>query len=211
MPMTCSSGAGLCVSATSSLIVISPSAAAGLRRGVVGLHGLLDDPQLLGRHLHVRRSSSVVGRRPSRSSSSRIGGLQLGHHLDHVGRDVDRLHAVDQGALDRLLDPPARVRAEAAAVLRIEAFDGFEQADVSFLDQVRQLQAAVDVVLGDVDDQAQVRAHHALAGGGVVVVDDPAGELLLLVGREQRRLVDLPQVQLQARIGRRWIAIGVRA
>ena len=64
------------------------------------------------------------------------GVLELGHHLDHVGGDVDRLHAVDQRPLDRLLDPPGGVGAEAAAVLGVEAFDGFEQADVSFLDQV---------------------------------------------------------------------------
>ena len=36
-----------------------------------------------------------------------------------------------------------------------------------------------------------------LAGLGVVVVDDPAGERLFLVGVEQRRFVDLTQVQLQ--------------
>ena len=40
--------------------------------------------------------------------------------------------------LDRLLDPPARVGAEAGAVLRVEALDRLEQADVALLDQVGQ-------------------------------------------------------------------------
>src|SRR4051812_26494818 len=53
-------------------------------------------------------------------------------------------------------------------------------------------------MLGDVDDQAQVGANHPLAGGRIVVRDDQPGQFLFLVGGEQRRVVDLPQVQLEA-------------
>src|SRR4029077_4710028 len=38
------------------------------------------------------------------------------------------------------------------------------QADIAFLDQVEELQAAVGVFLGDRDDEAQVRLHHLLLG-----------------------------------------------
>src|SRR5262249_6491886 len=37
-------------------------------------------------------------------------------------------------------------------------------ADIAFLDQVEELQAAVGVFLGDGDDEAQVRLHHLLLG-----------------------------------------------
>src|SRR5436309_15327937 len=55
-------------------------------------------------------------------------------------------------------------------------------------------------MLGDVDNQTQIRSHHAFASRGILVMDDAASELLLLVGREKRRLVDLTQVQLQTRL-----------
>src|SRR3712207_7950417 len=56
------------------------------------------------------------------------------------------------------------VGGEARAVLGVEAFDGLEEADVAFLDEVGEGEAAVDVVLGEVDDEAEVGADHALAG-----------------------------------------------
>ena len=55
-------------------------------------------------------------------------------------------------------------------------------------------------MLGDVDDEAEVRADHPLARLGVVLVDDAARQRLLLVGRQQARLVDLAQVQLEPRL-----------
>ena len=113
---------------------------------------------------------------------------------------MDRLHAVDQRPLNGLFDPPARVGAEPRAVLRVEALDRLEQADVPLLDEIGELEAAVHVVLGDVDDEAEVRADHPLARLGVVLVDDAARQRLLLVGRQQARLVDLAQVQLEPRL-----------
>jgi hypothetical protein len=164
------------------------------------LHRLLDDPQLLLADFHElrqlvvgRRATEVVFQLPRRP-------LQGGHELDHVRRHVDRLRRVDQGPFDRLLDPPAGVGAEPAAVLGVEAFDRLQEADIAFFDQVQQRQASVHVVLGDVHHQPQVRLHHVLACGEVVVLDDAAGEGLFLIARKQWRFVDLPQVQLEARL-----------
>jgi hypothetical protein len=55
----------------------------------------------------------------------------------------------------------------------------------------------VDVVLADRDHQAEVGLDHQLLGLVIVVVDDAPAQLLLLVGAEQRDLVDLLQVELE--------------
>ena len=57
---------------------------------------------------------------------------------------------------DRLADPPRRVGRELVAALVLELVDGLHEADVPLLDQVQELQAAVRVLLGDRDDEAQV-------------------------------------------------------
>ena len=145
--------------------------------------------------------SSCVGGRPSSSWSLARGPPPLGQQLDHVGGDADGLGGVDQGALDRLLDPVAGVGAEARVHRRVEALDGAQQAEVAFLDEVLQAQALAGVAAGDVDDQAQVGADHAVAGLAVAVLD-AVGQLLLLLGVEQRRLVDLAEVGLQRRLDR---------
>src|SRR5207245_10234156 len=46
----------------------------------------------------------------------------------------------------------------------LEFVDRLQQADIAFLDQVEELQAAIGVFLGDGDDEAQVRLHHLLLG-----------------------------------------------
>ena len=70
-------------------------------------------------------------------------------------------------------------------IVGVEPLDGAQQAEVAFLDQVLQAQALAGVAAGDVDDQAQVGADHLVAGLAVAVLD-AVGQLLLLVGVEQR-------------------------
>src|SRR5947208_14663844 len=53
-------------------------------------------------------------------------------------------------------------------------------------------------MLGDVDDQAEIRANHLFACLRVVVVDDAASQGFFLVAVQQRGFVDLTQVQLQS-------------
>jgi len=57
-----------------------------------------------------------------------------------------------------------RVGREFVAAAVLELVDRLHQADVAFLDQVEELQAAVAVFLRDRDDEAQVRLHHLLLG-----------------------------------------------
>ena len=182
----------------------------GLRREVVDADGLLDDRQLLaGQAEHAgdlfRRGSAAqflgqAGRRPP----------PLREQLDHVGRNADRLRRVDQGPLDRLLDPIAGIGREPRADGRVEAFHGAEQAQVSLFDEVLQAESLAGIAAGDIDHQPQVGADHAVAGLHVAAADGH-GQLVLVVGRQQRGLVDLPQVGFQGRLhGGEWAAAGLR-
>ena len=65
---------------------------------------------------------------------------------------------------DRLPDPPGGIGRELVAAAILELVDRLHQADIAFLDQVEELQAAIVVFLGDRDDEAQVRLHHLLLG-----------------------------------------------
>ena len=78
---------------------------------------------------------------------------------------------VGDGAGDRLADPPRRVRAELVAAAVLVLVDRAHQARVAFLDDVQERQAAVAVLLGDRDDQAQVAAGELALGVFVLVVD----------------------------------------
>ena len=121
--------------------------------------------------------------------------------LDHVRGDANGLGGVDQGALDRLLDPVTGVGAEARVHDGVEAFDGTQQAEIAFLDEVLQAQPLAGVAAGDVDDQTQVGADHPIAGFAVAVLD-AVGEVLFFFGVEQRRFVDLAEVGFQRRLDR---------
>src|SRR5262249_54434263 len=84
--------------------------------------------------------------------------------LDHVHGDADGARLVGGSARDRLPDPPRGVGREFVAAAILEFVDRLHQAAIAFLDQVEELQAAVGVVFGDGDDEAQVRFHHFLLG-----------------------------------------------
>ena len=70
--------------------------------------------------------------------------------------DADRPRLVSEGAADGLPDPPRGVGRELIALVVVELLDRADQPHVAFLDEVKETQAAADVLLGDRDDQAQV-------------------------------------------------------
>src|SRR5215467_11129233 len=84
--------------------------------------------------------------------------------LDHVHGDADGARLVGGSARDRLPDPPGGIGRELVAAAILEFVDRLHQADIAFLDQVEEQQAAVGVFLGDGDDEAQVRLHHLFLG-----------------------------------------------
>src|SRR5262249_45829064 len=95
-----------------------------------------------------------------------------------------------------LLDPVAGVGAEARVHRGIESLDGAEKPQIAFFYEVLQAQSLAGVAAGNVDHEAKVGAHHPVAGFAVAVLD-PVGQLLLFVGAQKRRLVDLAEVRLE--------------
>ncbi len=181
----------------------------GLRREVVDADGLLDDRQLLAGQ--AQHAGDLFGRGRAAQFLGQAGRRPppLREQLDHVGRNADGLGRVDQGPLDRLLDPIAGIGREARAHGRVEALHGAEQTQVSLFDQVLQAESLAGVAAGDVDHQPQVGADHAIAGLHVAAADGH-GQFVLVVGREQGGLIDLPQVGFQGRLhGGEWAAAGL--
>ena len=175
----------------------------GLRRRVVDADRLLDDVQLLLRQVQALGHFLLRGRTAQFFLELARRPPPLGQQLDHVGRDADRLGGVHQGPFDRLLDPERSIRAEAGVHRRVKALDGPQEAEVPLGDQVLEVEALADVAAGDVDDQAEVGADHAVAGLDVAQAD-LLGERFFLVSRQERRLVDLAQVGFQRRLD--WVA-----
>ena len=140
----------------------------------------------------------LVGRLAPEFLGERHGGpAHLGNLVHEVDGQADGLRLVGQRALDGLLDPPGGIGAELSALARVEAFDGLDEPDVAFADQVEQGQAKVLVVMRDFDDQAQVGLDHVVARR-LVAPADAAGEGHLLGDGEERRLGDLLEIELQA-------------
>ena len=74
---------------------------------------------------------------------------QLVDRLDHMDRNTDCARLVGNRPRDRLTNPPRRIGAEFIAPTVFEFVDRFHQADVTFLDKIKELQATVGVFLGD--------------------------------------------------------------
>jgi hypothetical protein len=144
-------------------------------------------------------SSSAWARGPFPAAS---GGdaVELVDRLDHVHRDADGARLVGDRAGDRLADPPGGVGRELVAAAVFELVDRLHQADVAFLDQVEELQAAVGVLLGDGDDQAQVGLDHFLLGLARLglAVGHRAVDFLDVAQRQEQRLLDADQLFLLA-------------
>ena len=111
-----------------------------------------------------------------------LGAADLVQLLDDVDRDADRPRLVGERAGDRLADPPGRVGRELEALAVVELLRRADEAERALLDQVEERQALVAVVLGDRDDEAQVRLDHLLLRVEVAALD-ALGELDLLLRR----------------------------
>ena len=112
------------------------------------------------------------------------GADELVDGLDHVHRNADRPGLVGDGARDGLPDPPGCVGRELVATAVFELIHRLHQADVAFLDEVKELQTAVGVLLGDGNHQAQVGLNELALGdlGVHIALDDFAlGAAQLLV------------------------------
>src|SRR4051794_20606994 len=139
---------------------------------------LLVADRLLERHRRLRRALDRVdllridprdlgdlvggGLAPELGDELALGPADLVELLDDVHGDADRPGLVGQGARDRLANPPGRVRRELEALAVVELLRRADEAERSLLDQVQERQALVAVVLGDRDDEPEIRLDHLL-------------------------------------------------
>src|SRR5579884_3198668 len=84
------------------------------------------------------------------------GANELVDGFDHVHRNTDGAGLIGNGAGDGLADPPRGVRGEFIAATVFKLVHGFHQADVAFLNQVKELQPAVGIFFGDGNHKTQV-------------------------------------------------------
>jgi len=89
---------------------------------------------------------------------------EFAHGLDHVHGDADGAGMIGDGASDGLSDPPGGVGAELVASFVLVLVDGAHEAGVAFLDDVEEREAAVAVLLGDGDDEAEVSGGEVALG-----------------------------------------------
>src|SRR4051794_39332578 len=97
---------------------------------------------------------------------------------------------------DRLADPPRRVGRELVAHAVVELLDGADQAEIALLNQVEARHARPGVVPSNRHDEAEVCLDE-LAFGVRVARVLAAGELALLLARQQRTVAHLSYVQSQ--------------
>src|SRR5262249_38701828 len=95
-------------------------------------------PELFRRRL----TTDLVEHLPPRAHDLVDGLVYVNGHTDGAGLIVEP-------AADRLPNPPGRVGRELVTTSIVELVDCLHYADVAFLDQVENWQAAVDVFLCD--------------------------------------------------------------
>ena len=78
------------------------------------------------------------------------------HRLNHVDRNTNRSALVSNRTSDRLTNPPSRIRAEFESPTIFELVDRTHQTGVTFLDQIKEAQTTVTILLGDRNDQTEV-------------------------------------------------------
>ncbi|EBA12932.1 hypothetical protein RCCS2_03584 [Roseobacter sp. CCS2] len=92
------------------------------------------------------------------------GADQFVDRLDHMHRNTDRARLIRNRAGDRLTDPPCRIGGEFVTAAIFKLINRLHQADVTFLNKIKELQATVRVFLGNGNHQTQIRLDHFFLG-----------------------------------------------
>src|SRR5690554_5067150 len=135
-----------------------------------GFHGdrLFGDLQYLAdlvfRHFHALAKLFRRGLAAHFLQHLTRDAVELVDGLNHMHRNPDGAGLVRNRAGDGLTNPPGGVGREFVATTVLKLVHRLHQADVAFLDQVQELQAAVGVFLGDGNNQAQVGLDHFFLG-----------------------------------------------
>src|ERR1035438_7739048 len=100
------------------------------------------------RDVHAARDFFAAGLTAELLHQLTAGTNELVDGFDHVHRDADRAGLVRNGAGNGLANPPRCISRKLVAAAILELVDGFHQADVAFLNEVEELEAAVGVLFG---------------------------------------------------------------
>ncbi len=160
------------------------------------LHDLAD--LVLG-NLHLLGQDAGVGLETELLQVLARDAVHLVDGLDHVHRDADGARLVGNRARDRLANPPRGVGRELVAAAVFELVHRLHQADVALLNQIEELQAAVGVLLGNRDHQAQVGLDHLFLGvarGGFAFVHALV-DAFQLIERHHHLRLQVDQLLLQ--------------
>ncbi|MNE14712.1 hypothetical protein D3C80_1076000 [compost metagenome] len=73
--------------------------------------------------------------------------------LNHMHRNTDSARLIRDRAGDRLTNPPGSIGGEFVTTAIFKLINRFHQTDVTFLNQIQELQTTVGVFLGDRNNQ----------------------------------------------------------
>ena len=79
--------------------------------------------------------------------------VELVDSLNHMYRDTDGTRLIRDRTGDRLTDPPGCIGGELVTTTVFKLINRFHQTDVTFLNQIQELQATVGVFFSDRDNQ----------------------------------------------------------
>src|SRR5437764_3316272 len=144
--------------------------------------------------LLLSRLAAELDLEPARSAA------QLLLALDDVHGHANRPRVVGDSTLDRLADPPGRVRRELVTAPPVELLDRAVETERSLLNQVQERHAQAAVALRDRDDQPEVRLDHAALRCHVAALDR-LRERDLLGGGQELVAPNVREEELQA-VGR---------
>src|SRR5678809_964777 len=85
------------------------------------------------------------------------GSNQFVDRLYHMDWDTDGPCLIGNRAGNSLANPPGGIGTELVAALVLKLIHGLHQANIAFLDQVKELKAPVRIFLGDTDNETKIR------------------------------------------------------
>src|SRR5262245_12314693 len=125
---------------------------------------LLRDLQSLSnfprRHIDASRQFLMSRLSSKLLNHQSLSSQNLVDDLHHMNGNTNRTTLIGYRSRNRLADPPRCIGRELVAPSPVELFDGSHQADVALLDQVEEMEPAIDIVLGNRDHQAKVCFDH---------------------------------------------------
>src|SRR5262245_55652825 len=113
------------------------------------LRGLLERLEVLHGHAQLRGDVGGCGRLAALLGEPLPSPVDLAQLRLDVDRQPDEPRLVGERALDRLADPPGRVRREPSAAIPAELLDGADEPEVALGDEIAQRQPTALVAAGE--------------------------------------------------------------